>query len=161
MYLRVSKLWSKKILKILLKNRVNEERTYFAITLVVGILAAIVAVVLCIFYISSSVFSRANGVNNATNAVDVSREGGEALLKGLFVADVGQNLRKPGQFDRCAGRDKETHFGHQNGQTESFQRYSFAASVWPGDGDHADLGLDTEVNGHDRDTLFVFLLPDQ
>ena len=46
MYLRVSKLWSNKILKILLKNRVNEERTYFAITLVVGILAAIVAVVL-------------------------------------------------------------------------------------------------------------------
>lgn len=39
-----SEFWNNKILKFLLKNSVNEERTYFALTLVVGLLAAVVAV---------------------------------------------------------------------------------------------------------------------
>lgn len=41
-----SEFWNNKILKFLLKNSVNEERTYFALTLVVGLLAAVVAVAL-------------------------------------------------------------------------------------------------------------------
>ncbi|MCR9205473.1 MAG: chloride channel protein, partial [Halobacteriovoraceae bacterium] len=39
-----SKFWNEKVLKFLLKDSINEERTYFGLTLVVGLLAATVAV---------------------------------------------------------------------------------------------------------------------
>jgi len=40
----ISKFWNEKVLKFLLKNSLNEERTYFALTLIVGLIAALVAV---------------------------------------------------------------------------------------------------------------------
>lgn len=38
--------WNNKVLKFLLKDSINEERTYFALTLIVGLLSAVVAVAL-------------------------------------------------------------------------------------------------------------------
>jgi CIC family chloride channel protein len=40
----IKKIWNEKILKYLLKNSVQEERTYFALTIIVGLSAALVAV---------------------------------------------------------------------------------------------------------------------
>lgn len=40
----ISKFWNERVLKILLKDSVNEERTYFVLTLIVGLLAALIAV---------------------------------------------------------------------------------------------------------------------
>ncbi|MCF8057905.1 MAG: chloride channel protein [Bacteriovoracaceae bacterium] len=40
----LSEFWNNRILKFLLKNSINEERTYFVLTLIVGLLAAVVAV---------------------------------------------------------------------------------------------------------------------
>jgi chloride channel protein, CIC family len=40
----ISKIWKEKFLKYLLKNEINEERTYFALTLIVGVLAGVTAV---------------------------------------------------------------------------------------------------------------------
>ncbi len=42
--MRLSEFWNNKVLKVLLRNSVNEERTYFALTLIVGMLAALTAV---------------------------------------------------------------------------------------------------------------------
>ncbi len=42
--MRLSEFWNNKVLKFLLRDAVNEERTYFALTLIVGMIAALVAV---------------------------------------------------------------------------------------------------------------------
>ncbi len=40
----LSEFWNNRVLKFLIKNSVNEERTYFVLTLIVGLLAAVIAV---------------------------------------------------------------------------------------------------------------------
>src|SRR5204862_2984654 len=79
----------------------------------------------------------------------------EALLNGLVIADVGQNLLEDGQLCFRAW-DWQTRLRHQDQQADRLQRYRFAAGVGTADQQRAALRI--QLQG---DRLNGFALPPQ
>ena len=76
---------------------------------------------------------------------DVAGEGGEGLLDGLLVADVGVDGLEAGQLRAGLGRDVQPGLSHQRQQANGLERDGLAARV--GAGDDQGVGARSEVNG--------------
>ena len=77
---------------------------------------------------------------DATDALHMTAEGRQALLQGLLIADIRQNLRTPGKR-RLTGAGQQ-HPGpcHQRSQTDAFKGDCFSTGVRSGDRHHPQPG---------------------
>ena len=84
-------------------------------------------------------------------------EGGEILLDGSIVADVGENGVEDGEFGAVGG-DGKSGLGHEREQADGFEGDGFASSVGAGDDELAAGAF--ELDG-DRDYghAFGFQIP--
>ena len=76
------------------------------------------------------------GGQNPPNALDMTTEGGQALLKGLLVTDIRQHLGAPGQGGWLRTGKKHSRTGHQGCKANAFERDCFATGVGTGDRHH-------------------------
>ena len=84
------------------------------------------------------------GIEDATDTLHVTTEGGQALLQGLLVADVRQHLGTPGQGWLAGTGNQHACTGHQGCQTDAFQRDGFATCVRAGDRHNAHALADLD-----------------
>ena len=82
---------------------------------------------------------RGRGAGDEIDVGDVGGEGGEILLDGLVVADVGEDGVEDGELGAVGG-DGDAGLGHQGEQADGFQGDGFAAGVGAGD-DELAAGL--------------------
>ena len=87
-------------------------------------------------------------LDDAVEVADVRGEGGEVLLDGLRVADVGEDAGEDRQASGL-GRDGNAGLGHDGQQADSLERDGFAAGVWAAD-DHLALARGKR-DGHGDD----------
>ena len=90
----------------------------------------------------------AGGVQDRDDARDVAREGREAHLDRLPVADVGEHLVEDGQRGRLGGRP-QPGLVEERGEAEGLQRHGLAARVRPADHERAQA-TEVEVDRHRR-----------
>ena len=96
--------------------------------------------------------SRGGGAGDEVDVGDVGGEGGEILLDGLRVADVGEDGVEDGQLG-AVGRDGDSGLRHEGEQADGFQGDGFAAGVGAGDDELAVLAFQFEGDGNDRPPL--------
>ena len=80
------------------------------------------------------------GVGDEIDVGDVGGKGGEILLDGLRVADVGENGVEDGQIG-ALGRDGDSGLGHEDEQADGFEGDGFAAGVGAADDELAVGGV--------------------
>ena len=76
---------------------------------------------------------------DAVEIDDVRGEGGEGLLDGLGVADVGEEGVEDGQSGGCGG-DRDSGLGHEGAERGGFEGDGFAAGVGAADDELAGGG---------------------
>ena len=81
-------------------------------------------------------------LQNPPDPLDVTAEGGQALLQRLFIADIRQHLGTPGKGRRPCTGQQHPRPGHQGRQTDAFEGHRFTAGVRTGDRHHP------QVSGH-------------
>ena len=78
-------------------------------------------------------------VHDGHNRRHMPGEGGQALLDGLLVANIGEHLLKYRQFRPQIRRDLQARLRHQRQQTDRFQRNRLAARVRAGDNQRREV----------------------
>ena len=101
------------------------------------------------------------GGQDPGDAAHVAAEGGEVLLQGLLIADVGQHQLAPGQRGGAAAGQKQAGAGHQGRQAHTFERDGFAAGVGAGDRHHPQLRAHLHTHRHHPMAALAALLPQQ
>ena len=91
---------------------------------------------------------RGRGARDEIDVGDVGGEGGEILLDGLIVADVGEDGVEDGQLG-AVGRDGHSGLRHQGEQASGFERDGFAAGVGAGDDELAAGAFELDGEGDD------------
>ena len=95
------------------------------------------------------------------DAAHVAAEGGEVLLQGLLIADVGQHQLAPGKGGGAAAGQKQAGAGHQGRQAHTFERDGFAAGVGAGDRHHPQLRAHLHAHRHHPMAALAAFLPEQ
>ena len=90
--------------------------------------------------------ARGGGVGDEIDVGDVGGKGGEILLDGLRVADVGEDGVTDGQVG-ALGRDGDSGLGHENEQAHGFEADGFAAGVGAADDELTVSGSISRVRG--------------
>ena len=91
----------------------------------------------------------------------MATEGGEVLLEGLLIANVGQHQRSPWQPGRAGAEHRQPCAGHEEGQTQAFENDGLAACIGSGDGHHPLVGMHLDVHRHHVGPTTSLLLPHQ
>ena len=76
--------------------------------------------------------ARGGGVGDEVDVGDVRGKGGEVLLDGLRVADVGQDGVADGKLGALGG-DGDSGLGHEDEQADGFEADGFASGVGAAD----------------------------
>ncbi len=74
-------------------------------------------------------------------------EGGEILLDGLIVADVGEHGVEDGELG-SVGRDGDSGLRHEGEEADGFQGDGFAAGVGAGDDQLAGFAFEFDGDGN-------------
>ena len=98
---------------------------------------------------------------DAPDALHMATEGGEALLQGLFITDVSEHLRAPGERRNPTAGKPEAGTGHQCRKTQALEGDCFAAGVGTGDRHHPQRGGHIQTHRDNRRSLVIALLPHQ
>ena len=85
---------------------------------------------------------------NAGDFGHVTREGGQALLDALFVADVHQILLEHTDFAAFVCRDQEAALGHGAQQAGRLEGNSLAAGIWTSDDERVIILPQRDVDRH-------------
>ena len=93
--------------------------------------------------------ARGGGVGDEVDVGDVGGEGGEILLDGLRVADVGQDGVADGKLGALGG-DGDSGLGHEDEQAYGFEADGFAAGVGAADDELAVGGVHLQRERDDR-----------
>ena len=88
-------------------------------------------------------------LQNGDDVGHVRGKGGERLLDGLLVADVGEHLVEHGQLAAVGGGDLQAGLRHQRKQPHGLQRHRLAAGVGAGDDQRGELAAHPQRGGHD------------
>ena len=96
--------------------------------------------------------SRGRGARDEIDIGDVRGEGGEILLDGLVVADVGEDGVEDGELGAVGG-DGKAGLGHQREQADGFEGDGFAAGVGAGDDELAAGAFEFDGDGDYGDAL--------
>jgi len=76
------------------------------------------------------------------------REGAEALLNALLVADIRVDALKHRQCGAWGCRDMQARLGHEAEQAHRFQGDRLAPRIRPGDDQNMEILTQPNVNGH-------------
>ena len=88
-------------------------------------------------------------VENADDVRHVRREGGEALLDALLIADVGHDLLKDRETRAVGGGDMQTALRHDGEQADRLERDGLAAGVRAGDDERVKVAAERNVDRND------------
>ena len=72
-------------------------------------------------------------VQDATDPLHMTAEGGEALLQGLLITDVRQHLGAPWKRRLTGTGKKHARASHEGRKADAFQGHGLAAGVGPRD----------------------------
>ena len=78
------------------------------------------------------------------------REGAQALLDALLVADVGIDPLEDAEPAALVGGDQQARLRHEREQADGLERDRLAAGVGAGDDDDVGIVVEIDVDGHDR-----------
>ena len=93
-------------------------------------------------------------LHNPDDVGDVGREGGQALLDALFVADVDENAAENAELGIIRGGYHQAAHGHQGEQAEGLEAHGLAAGV--GAGYHEGVEAVAEADVYGDDAVLVY-----
>src|SRR5437762_2771251 len=87
-------------------------------------------------------------LQDAEDIAHVRREGAEALLDALLVADVREDVLEDDGPRAVVYGEVEARLGHEGEQANGLEGDSFPARVRPGDDQHAEAVAQFDRDGH-------------